>query len=353
MSRKNARPEWHEPVTAVVVEIDDPIEDTIEVGTVVLVDGPIDPVPLGASAGSPEDYTPVRHSAGPMPDLPKPEAAASAVKDTVKDAAENAGEAVKDVAQKAQDKAQDAVSAVQDKAQDIAQTVTDEAQDVGQKAAEGVASAKDAAANALESAKSAVPAAQSVAGKISTATTSGAKSAGFGLWLLVQRNPLPALFAISSLVWLFRSNKKTSAQPPVSLTDAAQKVGSVAGHAQVAAGNLKDQVSEQAAHGAGWFSRTLQENPLAIGAMAIVFGAGLGFAVPETPYEDKLLGKTRDQLADKAQAAAQDLTQKVSTVAQSVVHEAVETAKAEAKNQGLTGEADPAPQGQSQEQTQS
>ena len=45
--------------------------------------------------------------------------------------------------------------------------------------------------------------------------------------------------------------------------------------------------------------------------MAIVFGAGLGFAVPETPYEDNLLGETRDKLADKAQEAAQDFDQKV------------------------------------------
>ena len=69
--------------------------------------------------------------------------------------------------------------------------------------------------------------------------------------------------------------------------------------------------------------------------MGIVFGAGLGFAVPETNYEHKTLGKTRDALADKATAAAQGLGQKVTTVAQTAVHDAIESGREEAKNQGL------------------
>ena len=48
-------------------------------------------------------------------------------------------------------------------------------------------------------------------------------------------------------------------------------------------------------------------------------------------------------MADKAQAAAQDLTQKVTTVAQTAVHEAIDAGKEEAKHQGLVP-SDPAPQ---------
>lgn len=237
---------------------------------------------------------------------------------------------------------------LEEKAQDLAQSVSDKA-----------STAKAAAGDALDVVKSAVPAAKSVlgsaAGRIGTASATSVQGAGSALWLLFQRNPLQAILVISSLIWLFRSSKAAANQPPVSLTDAAgdaaKKVGTVAGHVQVAAVNLGSQVSDQASRSAGWFSRTLYENPLAIGAMAIVFGAGLGFAVPESGYENKLLGKTRDDLTDKVQAAAQDLTQKVTTVAQTAAHDAVESAKAEAKNQGLMAGAIAAEQPRAQDQS--
>ena len=397
MSRKNNRPQYHEPVNTeataneteqvVIVEVFDPIEDTIEVGEVILVDGPLDAVPLGERSYNAGDYGAPSYSFETTPEPEKPGAAFDAAKDAAADKAQEIGQGVaqkaqdvgqkaQDVGQKAQDvvqdvtktaqdaakgaaaKTQDLAQGVADKVQDVAQSVAGKAQDVTQKVAEKTSTVKAAAGDALDSAKSAVPAAKGVlsnaAGKIGTASASGAQSVGSALWTLIQRNPLQAIFVISSLIWLFRSNKAAASQPPVSLTDAAgdaaEKVGTVAGQVQVAATNLSSQVSEQATRGAGWFTQTLQTNPLAIGAMAIVFGAGLGFSVPETPYENNLLGKTRDELADKVQAAAQDLTQKVTTVAQTAAHDAVESAKAEAKNQGLTAEAAAPEQPQAQDQ---
>lgn len=388
MSRKNNRPQFHESVNTepvsseqvevVVVEVFDPIEDTIEVGEVILVDSPLDtsPLTLDTSPLDIEEHYPPRHSAAPMPDLGAEGAETYTAEDKAQDVAQGAGQTAQDAGQKAQDmvqdvtqksqdaaigvagKAQDVAQSVAGKAQNVAQGVADKAQDVTQKLTEKASTAKAVAGDALDSAKSAVPAAKGVLGnaasKIGTASASGAQSAGSALWNLFQRNPLQAIFVITSLIWLFRNNKAAASQPPVSLNDAAgdaaEKVGTVAGHVQVAATNLGSQVSEQASRSAGWFSRTLYENPLAIGAMAIVFGAGLGFAVPESGYEHKLLGKTRDELADKVQAAAQDLGQKVQTVAQTAVHEAVETAKEEAKNQGLTGEAEGQEQSQAQNQ---
>lgn len=377
MSRKNNRPHFHEPVNTepandeqaevVVVEVFDPIEDTIEVGEVILVDGPLEPAPLGERSYNAEEYEAPRFSTEPMPDFGAAPAVTDTVKDKAGDMAQSVAQKAQDAGQKAQDvvgdvtqqtqdaakgvagKAQDVAQGVADKAQDVAQSVAGKAQDVTQKVAEKASTAKAAAGDALDSAKNAVPAAKGVLGnaasKIGTASATGAQSAGSALWNLFQRNPLQAIFVIASLTWLFRNNKAAAAQPPVSLNDAAgdaaEKVGTLAGQVQVAATNLGNQVSEQAARGTGWFSRTLYENPLAIGAMAVVFGAGLGFAVPESGYEHKLLGKTRDDLADKVQAAAQDLGQKVTTVAQTAVHEAVETVKTEAKNQGLSGELTP------------
>ena len=379
MNRKNNRPQFHEPVSSkavssevassesievVVVEIFDPIENTIEVGEVILVDGPLEPVSLGEPSPACEAHkapTPPADAA-PTPIMPDMSAvgdsfgAKDAVADRVQDAVQGVTQAAQDAGQKAQEAVQDVAKTTQDaaqnvaaKAQDVAQTVSAKAQNVTQRVTGKASTMKAAASNALDAAKTAAPAAKGALGKIGTASVSGAQGAGTALWLLFQRNPLQVIFVISSLVWLFRSNKAAASQPPVSITDAAGdaagKVGSAAGHVQVAATNLSSQVSDQASRGASWFSKTLFENPLAIGAMAVVFGAGLGFSLPESSYENKLLGRTRDEIADKVQTVAQDFTQKVTTVAQTVAHDAVESAKAEARNQGLAGEAEtPSPE---------
>ena len=364
MNRKNNRPQFHEPVSSesvssevassesievVVVEIFDPIESTIEVGKVILVDSPLEPVSLGEPSPAYEAYEapapPANATSAPiMPDISAVGDSFGAAKDAVADRVQDAVQGVTQAAQDAGQKAQEVVQDVAKTTQDAAQNVAAKAQGVTQRVTDKASTMKAAASNALDAAKTAAPAAKGTLDKIGTASASGAQGAGTALWLLFQRNPLQVVFVISSLVWLFRNNKAAASQPPVSITDAAgdtaEKVGSAAGHVQVAATNLGSQVSDQASRGTSWFSKMLFENPLAIGAMAIVFGAGLGFSLPESSYENKLLGRTRDEIADRVQTVAQDFTQKVTTVAQTVAHDAVESAKAEARNQGLAGEAE-------------
>ena len=386
MSRKN-RPQYHEPTDPVtadmgasvedtvfedtievgdVVLIEDPIDGSVDVGTVLLVDGPLDPVPLGTDFSETdfdetdnpralEDFAALDNHSKPQSSKTTVDFGAASAKaddavsqfqdkaqniqDKAQDKAQDMAQNVTQAAQGIAGKAQDAAQNIAGKAQDVTKTVADKAQDATQKIADNASSAKAAAANAGSNSKSVVAGA--------------ASSAGMTLWGLMQRNPLQAIVFLASLVWLIRSNNATASQPAVSVSDAAgdaaQKVGTVAGQVQVAAGNLSSQVQAQAQHGAGWFSKTLQSNPLAIGAMGIVFGAGLGFAVPETSYEHKTLGKTRDALADKAQVAALDLGHKVQSVAQTAVHEAIESGKEEAKNQGLTPQ-ETAPQEQTQQE---
>lgn len=414
MSRKN-RPQHHEPVEPVfggaevpiedtlevgkvevgdIVLVEDPIDGTVEVGTVLMVDGPFEPVPLaeGVGAGyagedySPEiatvtafseetsssapdetaalsefsglddheapQYTAPTHYEAPAVDT---DAAAGKVNDAVGQAQDAVGQAENTIQDKAQDMAQNVTQAAQGvagKAQDLTATVADKAQDAAQTAAN---KAKNAAQKIADTASTAKTAAADAGSKSKSVVAGAASTAGMSLWSLVQRNPLQAILFLFSLVWLIRNNNATASLPAVSPSDAAgdaaEKMGTVAGQVQVAAGNLGSQVQTQAQAGAGWFSKTLQSNPLAIGAMGIVFGAGLGFAVPETSYEHKTLGKTRDALADKAQAAAQDLTQKVTTVAHTAVHEAIESGKEEAKNQGLVPQEPAAQEAAPQEQS--
>ena len=76
----------------------------------------------------------------------------------------------------------------------------------------------------------------------------------------------------------------------------------------------------------------LQENPLAVGALAIGAGAAVGLAVPQTSQEHEAMGEARDSLVEKAQEKAQEAQQR----AQRVAEEAQSAAKEEAENQGLT-----------------
>lgn len=123
------------------------------------------------------------------------------------------------------------------------------------------------------------------------------------------------------------------------VTDKAQdKMGQVADKAQEMGGQLQDQaqqVADQAQYqvyrARGWFERTMDENPLAMGLVAVAAGALVGMAVPETDQERQWMGPARDQLVEKAQDIAQDTADK----AQQVAKQATNAAKNEAKNQNL------------------
>lgn len=70
-----------------------------------------------------------------------------------------------------------------------------------------------------------------------------------------------------------------------------------------------------------------QENPLAIGAIALAAGVAIGLAVPATEVENRTMGEARDRAWERAaQAAAEikeNVTRKVETVAENFVNENV------------------------------
>jgi ElaB/YqjD/DUF883 family membrane-anchored ribosome-binding protein len=219
-----------------------------------------------------------------------------------------------------------------------------------------------------------------------------AKEAGSGVVGTIRSNPLPAALTGIGLGWLFVSARKQGSSqptyrdttyvypptneyaPPVSeypsryedeetggpsaasqalgrardgvgetATQAQEKAGQVASQTRDKAGNLAGTVQDRASRlgtqtrstarriGTG-SQRMLQENPLAVGALAVGVGAAVGLAVPETSEENEVMGEARDNLVDKAQEKAQDVQQRV----QQVAEEAQGAAQQEAENQGLT-----------------
>lgn len=58
------------------------------------------------------------------------------------------------------------------------------------------------------------------------------------------------------------------------------------------------------------FEDTLQEQPLLLGALGMALGAGLGALFPSTEREDRVMGRTRDQVVERGQQAAAEQYEK-------------------------------------------
>lgn len=125
-----------------------------------------------------------------------------------------------------------------------------------------------------------------------------------------------------------------------------EKTGHVVNQVQDRAGRLADQVQDQASQltrgaqdqfrqASSGFQRMLDDNPLAVGAIALAVGVAIGLAIPETEQENRLMGETRDQLVETAQQTAQNVAQNVTHKVQNVASEAVNAAKEEAQKEGL------------------
>lgn len=106
------------------------------------------------------------------------------------------------------------------------------------------------------------------------------------------------------------SNAASTAYGSVSnaASSAYDGVGNFAGTAYEKAGELGTQAREQ-------YDYYIEENPLAVGAVALALGAAVGFSIPSTQYEGNLMGEARHNLLQKAQDSAGGLVDKVKQVA--------------------------------------
>jgi ElaB/YqjD/DUF883 family membrane-anchored ribosome-binding protein len=92
-----------------------------------------------------------------------------------------------------------------------------------------------------------------------------------------------------------------------------------------------DKVGEYGVTAQEQYSHHIEENPLAVGAVALALGAAIGFAIPSTRYEGELMGEARENLMQKAQDSAGLLVDKVREVAS----EAGETLKSGIEDKGI------------------
>jgi hypothetical protein len=87
--------------------------------------------------------------------------------------------------------------------------------------------------------------------------------------------------------------------------------------------DVAEQARRRARQTQNSLQRTLNENPLLVGAAAVLVGAAVGASLPETERENQWMGETRDNVVEKAQEAARDAAGAVREVAGETVGDAV------------------------------
>lgn len=120
-----------------------------------------------------------------------------------------------------------------------------------------------------------------------------------------------------------------------SVAQPAADIGQQARHQAVQAGqqvahqasSLTSQTQHQAARAGRQVQRSLEDNPIAFGAAALITGMAIGLALPATRQERQLFGDMRDQVMDRAQSMATNIAEEARQVAAEVKPRLEETAQ--------------------------
>ena len=194
--------------------------------------------------------------------------------------------------------------------------------------------------NAVESAKEAVY--DATIGKVVNIMKNiGNEISGTSIGSTIKKNPLPFILigaGAGMLVYNAYSSDNSGRSRRRSLSDRADRqlgegyddaqsgrltavtgtisgvkdtVSSAAGTAYEKVTGAVDQVYNKAGeYGTSareQYDHYLEENPLAVGAVALALGAAVGMAIPATRYEGRLMGQARQDLLNKAQDTASNL----------------------------------------------
>ena len=194
--------------------------------------------------------------------------------------------------------------------------------------------------NAVETAKEAVY--DATIGKVVNIMKNlGNEISGTSIGSTIKKNPLPFILigaGAGMLVYNAYSGDKSSRSRRRSLSDRPDRqiddgsettqggrlaavsgtlsgvkdtVSSAAGTAYDKVTGAVDQVytkaGEYGTSAREQYDHYLEENPLAVGAVALALGAAVGMAIPATRYEGKLMGQARQDLLSKAQDTATNL----------------------------------------------
>lgn len=96
-------------------------------------------------------------------------------------------------------------------------------------------------------------------------------------------------------------------------------------HAMSSARDRWQQTTRSTTNG---LQRLMRDNPLLVGAAAVLVGAAVGAALPETERENEMMGETRDTVVNQAQEMAQNAASTVKDVASNIPTQVTEAVAA-------------------------
>lgn len=95
------------------------------------------------------------------------------------------------------------------------------------------------------------------------------------------------------------------------------KAGQMTDQVQDTAQQVGWQAQMQARRAQGWLEQNINDNPLAVAAIAAAAGIAAGLLIPESAPENRLMGPTRDRLVETAANKAEDAIDRAADVTQS------------------------------------
>ena len=167
------------------------------------------------------------------------------------------------------------------------------------------------------------------------------------MWADTRQNPLPALMIGAGIAWMlydrssndsghssrnwresssrryaraYEPSDRGDARGPEDRWDEARSQTHEVGSWARGAG---DEARHRARRAHNGMQRMLRQNPLLVGAAAMLVGAAVGASLPETERENELMGEARDSVIDRAQHAAENAVSAVKEATNDVVGDTV------------------------------
>jgi hypothetical protein len=145
-----------------------------------------------------------------------------------------------------------------------------------------------------------------------------------------RENPIPlALIGVGAAWWLTNWSRRSASsfgrttygrsdRPDYSREYRAARQPLATGARMSSLATPRQEYARRRTH----LRRTGEQNPLLVGAGALMIGAAFGLALPETETENEWMGETRDNVMDRARDIARDAANQVQEAAGSLADEA-------------------------------
>jgi hypothetical protein len=153
-----------------------------------------------------------------------------------------------------------------------------------------------------------------------------------------RQNPIPlALIGLGAAWWLTARSKGTSPSFARDADAGEYGRGYATAHDQRGRAGRSDtaeSLRRVVTRRTNQLQRTIEQNPLLVGAGALMLGAAFGLAIPETEAENDWMGEARDNVVGRARDLARDATNQVQEAASTVADRVIKSTEQQQPEKG-------------------